>query len=64
MGLDTTLPITVPGEAARGAEVRGEEAAIEVFPPETSPRVEVETFRVHGCEGVVGVVALDVRTNT
>lgn len=53
----------VPGEEVLGAEVHGEEEVIEVFPPEVSPRVEAEAFRVHECEGEAVVVAQDERIN-
>ena len=43
----------VPGEEAHGAEVPGEEEAIEASPPEVSPEVEGEAFRVRECEAEV-----------
>ena len=64
MGQDTTLPIMVPGEEVHGAEVPGEEEAFEVFPPETSPQVEGEAFRVLEREGEAVVVAQDAPINT
>ena len=60
---DTTLPIMVPGEEVLGAEVPGEEADIEAFLPEASPRVEAEAFRVHECEGEAAVAAQDALIN-
>jgi len=53
----------VPGEEVHGEEVPGEEEAIEDFPPETSPPVEGEAFRVLECEGEAGVVVQDARIN-
>ena len=64
VGQDTTLPIMVPGEEVHGEEVPGEEEAIEDFPPETSPPVEGEAFRVLECEVEAVVVAQVARINT
>jgi hypothetical protein len=61
-GQDTTLPMQVRGEEVLGAEVPGE-AECEAFPPEASPRVEVEAFRVLECEVEAVVVAQDALIN-
>jgi len=53
-----------PGEEVLGAEVPGEEEAIEAFPPEASPQVEGEAFRVLECEVEAVVVAQDALINT
>ncbi len=54
----------VPGEEIPGAAVPGGAEAIEAFPPEVSPRVEVEVFQVLECEVGAEVVARDARIKT
>ena len=62
MGQEIILPIQilgeeVPGEEVHGAGVHGEAEL------EASPRVEVEAFRVLGCEVEAVVVAQDAPIN-
>ena len=52
----------VPGEEAPGAEVPGE-AEFEAFPPEASPRVEAEAFRLLECGVEAAAVAQDAQIN-